>query len=219
MQNIGRAHGQERLRELLNDDKLSSSLKGWIRQEINAIASGKRSIIRRPPGYELAHKRGFEASKDFGFLFADLQLSSLHRTQHKFDKQGKLNKTPLWMEEIIRDNSIAKNTKEGQRQMRQNYDQWKNCSSGQPGNLLRAAQARQSQQFKSSHGLNYSTYPSYVKPGGIELCSPLKLVSDDRRNADIIITSICVDPTSRSVVVKAANDPYDKIFDRLHYSR
>src|SRR5262249_44524771 len=156
--NIGRAQSQERLREYLNDDKLSSSLKGWIRQEINAIARGQRSTIRRPPGYELAHKHGFEASKDFGFLFADLQLSSLHKTQHKIDKQGKLNKTPLWMEEFIRDNSIAKNTKEGQRQMKQYHDQWRNRSS-QPSSSLRTAQATQSQQFRSNHGINYSACP------------------------------------------------------------
>lgn len=88
----GRAGKQKRLRELANDDKVSSSDKGWIKQEINSIEQGKRKNIRNPMGKDLAHERGREASKGYGYENANLQDKSLHKLQHKYDNFGKKNK-------------------------------------------------------------------------------------------------------------------------------
>lgn len=79
---IGRSGDQARLRELANDDKVARHLRGWIRQEIN---DKSRTNIRRPPGYQLAHRRGFEARLGFGYRFSDLQTKILHRLQHRHE--------------------------------------------------------------------------------------------------------------------------------------
>lgn len=42
----------------------------------------KEKTIRVPSGYQLAHKRGFEAKKGFGYMHSVLQLTELHRLQH-----------------------------------------------------------------------------------------------------------------------------------------
>ncbi|MEK4178143.1 polymorphic toxin type 8 domain-containing protein [Aeribacillus sp. FSL K6-1121] len=66
----GRRGKQARLRELANDDKLSSALRGEIR-------------------YELAHRRGYEARKGYGYEHSDIQTIRNHRTQHKYDRYGR----------------------------------------------------------------------------------------------------------------------------------
>lgn len=96
LKNPGRTGKQTRLRELANDPKLGSSQRGWIKQELTRIDRGQRKNIRNPPGTHLAHRRGFEAAKGFGYKYSDLQDINLHRTQHKHDKGGKANKTPSW---------------------------------------------------------------------------------------------------------------------------
>ena|GEM_PF-6449137 len=78
----GRLGKQTRLRKLANDDKLSSALRGEIKRDINEIARGKRVIIRVPHGYNLAHKRGFEAWRGYGYQYSDLQDIGLHKLQH-----------------------------------------------------------------------------------------------------------------------------------------
>ncbi|OQM44367.1 hypothetical protein B6A27_17345 [Anoxybacillus sp. UARK-01] len=85
----GRRGKQARLRELANDDKLSSVLRGEIRRDINEIKRGKRRTIRVPKGYELAHRRGYEARKGYGYEHSDLQTIRNHRTQHKYDRYGR----------------------------------------------------------------------------------------------------------------------------------
>jgi RHS repeat-associated protein len=87
--NGGRTGAQARLRELANDPKVSSADRGWIKQEINHINRGTRTSIRRPPGKELAHNRGFEARKGFGYKHSKLQGTGLHRLQHKYDRMGR----------------------------------------------------------------------------------------------------------------------------------
>jgi uncharacterized protein RhaS with RHS repeats len=82
---VGRSGKQARLRELATDDKLGKNLRGWIKQEENSIARGKRKNIRNPPGYDLAHKRGFEARKGHSYKHSDLQNKDLHRLQHKHE--------------------------------------------------------------------------------------------------------------------------------------
>jgi RHS repeat-associated protein len=88
----GRSGKQARLRELGNDPKVSRADRGWIKQERNAMARGKRTSIRNPPGKDLAHERGREAAKGYGYKHAHIQDRSTHRTQHKYDNYGRKNK-------------------------------------------------------------------------------------------------------------------------------
>ncbi|KAB2836828.1 MAG: hypothetical protein F9K49_01170, partial [Caedimonadaceae bacterium] len=89
-----RAGKQKKLRSFMQDPKISSVDRGWLRQEANLVSNKKRETLRVPPGKELAHKRGFEASKGFDYDHTVLQDQSLHKLQHKFDDRGRKNKTP-----------------------------------------------------------------------------------------------------------------------------
>ena len=88
----GRTGKQARLKELGKDDKTSKADKGWIKQEQNSIKRGTRKKIRVPIGKELAHPRGKEAAKGYSYNDANLQNIKNHRTQHKYDNNGKKNK-------------------------------------------------------------------------------------------------------------------------------
>jgi RHS repeat-associated protein len=88
----GRSGRQQRLRDLLNDPNTPKHVKGWIKQEVNAINRGKRKTIRNPKGFELAHKRGKEAAKGYGYEDSVLQNTDLHKLQHKYDNYGRKNK-------------------------------------------------------------------------------------------------------------------------------
>jgi hypothetical protein len=92
--NIGRQGRQARLRELMDDPNISSADRGWLKQESNSMSRNKESrpSLRVPPGKELAHRRGFEAAKGYGYEHSDLKLKADHDAQHKFDEKGKLNK-------------------------------------------------------------------------------------------------------------------------------
>lgn len=92
--NSGRAGKQKRLKELAHDLKLGSADRGWLKQEINEVKRGKKAYLRNPPGKELAHKRGYEAAKGFDYSHTNLQEKNLHKLQHKYDNNGKKNKTP-----------------------------------------------------------------------------------------------------------------------------
>ena len=78
--------------ELATDPKLGKSDKGWIKQEMNQIDRGKRTSIRNPPGKDLAHERGREAAKGYSYKYSKLQNRADHRTQHKYDNNGRANK-------------------------------------------------------------------------------------------------------------------------------
>jgi hypothetical protein len=88
----GRAGKQARLRSLAVDPKLGKADKGWLNQEINSINRGDRKNIRNPPGKDLAHERGREASKGYSYKYSNLQDRKLHRLQHKYDNFGRKNK-------------------------------------------------------------------------------------------------------------------------------
>ena len=90
--NSGRNGKQEKLKEIANDPKASKSDKGWIKQDMNEIAKGKRDNIRNPPGKVLAHERGREAGKGYSYKHSNLQTKELHKIQHKFDNNGKRNR-------------------------------------------------------------------------------------------------------------------------------
>jgi hypothetical protein len=83
--NGGRAGKQRRLKELLNDPNVSSADQGWIKQEVNQISRGKRKNVRVPPGKNMAHRRGYEARKGYGYEHSDLQDVDLHKLQHKHE--------------------------------------------------------------------------------------------------------------------------------------
>lgn len=85
----GRKGKQKRLKEIMDDDKEASKFRGWIKQEVNQIKRGKRNNIRNPIGYDLAHKRGKEASKGYGYEHLNLLDKKLHKLQHKYDRYGR----------------------------------------------------------------------------------------------------------------------------------
>jgi hypothetical protein len=88
----GRSGRQAKLNELVSDDKLGSADKGWLKQEKNAVASGKRNNMRNPPGKDLAHDRGREAAKGYSYKHSKLKNQADHKLQHKFDNNGLNNK-------------------------------------------------------------------------------------------------------------------------------
>ena len=84
--NLGRRGKQAKLREPVNDDKLSSALRGEIKRDMNAIARGTRMTIRVPQGYNLAHKMGNPAILGFDYSFSDLNMISNHKLYHRIFK-------------------------------------------------------------------------------------------------------------------------------------
>ena len=78
----------------MHDDKVGNAWRGWLKQDANAMERNSiaRPGLRVPPGTQLAHERGFEAAKGYGYEKARLQTVELHKIQHKNDKMGKLNK-------------------------------------------------------------------------------------------------------------------------------
>lgn len=69
---IGRTGKQARLRQIAKEDKVSSAPRGEIRR-------GKGTIIRVPQGYQLVHKRGYEARKGFGYKYSNLNGAKLYK--------------------------------------------------------------------------------------------------------------------------------------------
>ncbi len=49
------------------------------------ISVRQRTNIRVPLGKNLAHRRGFEAEKGYGYEHSDLQDIDLHKLQHKHE--------------------------------------------------------------------------------------------------------------------------------------
>ena len=88
----GRDGKQDRLKELADNDKLGKADRGWLKSEINQVKSGNRKTVRNPPGKDLAHERGREAAKGYSYKYSNLQDRKLHKMQHKYDKNGTLNK-------------------------------------------------------------------------------------------------------------------------------
>jgi hypothetical protein len=88
----GRSGKQRRLRDLSEDETVSSAVRGWLKQEINAIKRGTRKTLRVPFGKNLVHPRGEEAAKGHGYERSQLNDVDLHKLQHKFDDKGRLNK-------------------------------------------------------------------------------------------------------------------------------
>ncbi|EJS05245.1 hypothetical protein EXW31_17105 [Bacillus mycoides] len=89
LKKAGRKGKNARLTELAGDPKVSKSLRGWIKQELNNKKRKKKKHLRNPPGYEMAHRRGKEARHGYGYEHSDLQHIKTHRTQHKHDGYGR----------------------------------------------------------------------------------------------------------------------------------
>ncbi|MCI5143630.1 MAG: hypothetical protein D3909_18275 [Candidatus Electrothrix sp. ATG1] len=81
----GRSGKQARLKQLADDPKVSLVDRGWLKQDMNQIQRGTRKSVRVPPGKNLAHRRGFEAKKGYGYEHSDLQEIDLHKLQHKHE--------------------------------------------------------------------------------------------------------------------------------------
>ncbi len=94
----GRKGKQQRLRELGNDPKQPSEVRGWIKNEIKHIEDGKRTTIRVPKNKELAHCRGYEARTGSDYSNSDLQDPDIHRIQHKFEGY---RQRPSWVRVLI----------------------------------------------------------------------------------------------------------------------
>ena len=86
----GRTGKQRRLKELANDNKLPSFLRGEIKRDINQIKRGKRKTIRVPSGYEMSHRIGFPARKGYNYKYTFLDTIYGHRLHHRiFGRRGK----------------------------------------------------------------------------------------------------------------------------------
>ncbi|WP_234096840.1 RHS repeat-associated core domain-containing protein, partial [Citrobacter portucalensis] len=89
----GRSGKQARLRELANDPKQPSWVRGWIKNELRHIRNKNRKTIRLPgnsrrskdPGKVLAHRRGRRAKDGNSYEHSDLQDDDLHKLEHKHE--------------------------------------------------------------------------------------------------------------------------------------
>ncbi|MFE6074186.1 polymorphic toxin type 8 domain-containing protein [Paenibacillus sp. NPDC057886] len=86
----GRSGKQARLKEIANDVKVSTSLRGEIKRDLNEIKRKKRKNVRVPQGYQMQHKRGYEARKGYGYEHSVLNITKNHKTQHRYDNNGKI---------------------------------------------------------------------------------------------------------------------------------
>ena len=80
--NPGRKNKQPRLKQLSEDDKVSSALRGEIKRDLNQIARGKRKTVRVPSGYQLSHRNGFPARKGYDYMYTNLLMAKQHRMHH-----------------------------------------------------------------------------------------------------------------------------------------
>lgn len=79
--NKGRKGRQKKLKEIANDSKVSKTIRG----EMQTRYKQKRRYTL-PKGYELAHQKGKEAFRGYGYEHTKLQLKANHRNEHKFFK-------------------------------------------------------------------------------------------------------------------------------------
>jgi len=81
--NGGRSGKSTRYRQLANDDKLPRHMRGWMKNQL------RQGRMKLPPGYQLAHYRTHEAARGCSYLCSHLNLRTLHRMQHRYDRNGK----------------------------------------------------------------------------------------------------------------------------------
>ncbi|EHG6171561.1 hypothetical protein J5T14_004712, partial [Escherichia fergusonii] len=72
----------DRWREIANDPKQPSHVRGWLKNQISRVDAGKQPVIKVPPGYELKHRPRFENEAGYDYSHADPALASDHRGIH-----------------------------------------------------------------------------------------------------------------------------------------
>ena len=105
---LGNLKQQEKLKMCANDLKLGNYLRGWVKQEINSISrksKNKNNRIKKrikvPSGYQLAHERGREKAKGFGYEHSNLILKLDYKIQHKFHNYDKSNNARHFQKKYI----------------------------------------------------------------------------------------------------------------------
>ena len=87
---------EQRLRHLAADETTDPRLRQKMQQEISRVDqlrdSGRKTGMRSPKGYDLAHQRGREKAKGYGYNYAVLQLHELHMLQHTGKLDGSWEK-------------------------------------------------------------------------------------------------------------------------------
>lgn len=83
---------EQRLRQLAQDPKVGTHIRDAIRANIakadalrdKGINGSEKYLLtaNNPVGFELAHQRGHEFSKGYGYAYANLQNHDLHMLQH-----------------------------------------------------------------------------------------------------------------------------------------
>ncbi|WP_179024981.1 RHS repeat-associated core domain-containing protein [Shewanella sp. Scap07] len=95
----GRQGKQPRLREMMNDPKVSSADRGWLKNDARHIEFGNKSGLRIPrngrnspgrkaqdKGYELAHPHNAPASKGNGYAGSKLKNHADHKVETRLQK-------------------------------------------------------------------------------------------------------------------------------------
>ena len=75
---------QQRLKELMNDDKVSRSIRGELKNQMRQIKAGKYKNLKVPKGYTLAHPAGKPARFGNNYSVTKLNTVENHFRQHKF---------------------------------------------------------------------------------------------------------------------------------------
>jgi hypothetical protein len=83
----------------MNDPKVGSADRGWLRNDLRHVESGNIKNLRVPrngrkspgrkaedKGYELGHSRNEPASRGYGYEGADLKNYSDHRVETRLNR-------------------------------------------------------------------------------------------------------------------------------------
>jgi hypothetical protein len=88
--NKGRGGRQQRLKSLADDDRAPKHVRGYIKTQMrHRKTNGRKRHLTNPPGFDLAHKRGYEARKGYNYSYTVLQNKANHKLQHKYDHHGR----------------------------------------------------------------------------------------------------------------------------------
>ncbi len=90
----GRSGKLAKQKSLIADTKLPKHIRGFMANQKRQLGKrnkrgGKRTHMKNPPGYDLAHWRGKEARKGNSYLYSSLQLRKDHRRQHSIEFRAK----------------------------------------------------------------------------------------------------------------------------------
>lgn len=96
----GRSGKQQRLKEIMNDDKVGSADRGWLQNDMRHIKTGNKAGLRVPrngrkspgrkstdKGYELAHPHNKPASKGNSYKGSKMKNYADHKAETKLHKK------------------------------------------------------------------------------------------------------------------------------------